>query len=96
LPALGVAVVAGALVFAVGARDETVLGVAAIAGVVLGAVAALTGLAASYLVVDWADLGVAEDVGRFARWHGPAVAVVQALLPVAACCPVVLALQTAL
>jgi hypothetical protein len=59
-------------------------------GAVVAAVAALTGLAASYLVVDAAP----EHTGGPAR--GWALPVVQAVLPLAACAPVALAIQTVL
>lgn len=59
-------------------------------GAILGAVAALTGLAASYLVVD-AHPGHAAGPAR-----GWALPVVQAVLPLAACAPVALAVQTVL
>jgi hypothetical protein len=62
-------------------------------GAVVAGVAALTGLVASYVVVGaTAD----DDPGgepRFSRWVLP---VIQVALPVAACAPVVLALQATL
>ena len=59
---------------------------AVIFGAILGTVAALVAIAGSYITAE------AEVTGRRAA----ALAVVQALLPIAACAPVVLALQTAL
>jgi hypothetical protein len=59
-------------------------------GAVLGAVAALTGLAASYLVVDGR---LDASAGSARSWALP---VVQAVLPLAACAPVALAVQTVL
>jgi hypothetical protein len=61
---------------------------AVIFGAVLGTVAALVAVAASYVVVE-TDPG--EGRGRVLG-----LSVVQALLPIAACAPVALALQTAL
>ena len=60
---------------------------AAIYGGVVGAVAVLVSLAASYIVVQ-ADRS-ARDPRRRSRWALP---VIQALLPVAACAPLALAL----
>jgi hypothetical protein len=57
-------------------------------GAVLGAVAALIAVAASYVVVE-TDPG--DGRGRLLG-----LSVAQALLPIAACAPVALALQTAL
>ena len=59
-------------------------------GAALGAVAALTGLAASYLVVDAPP---EHSTGPARGWALP---VVQAVLPLAACAPVALAVQTVL
>lgn len=63
-------------------------------GAVVAGVAALTGLVASYVVVGATAEGdqPAEDQ-RFSRWVLP---VIQVALPVAACAPVVLALQATL
>jgi len=61
---------------------------AAIFGAVLGTVAALVAVAASYVAVE-------TDPGD-GRGRAPALWVVQAVLPIAACAPVALALQTAL
>jgi hypothetical protein len=58
-------------------------------GAALGVVAALGGLAASYLSVE----SPAETAGPARVWALP---VVQAVLPLAACAPVALALQTVL
>lgn len=63
-------------------------------GAVVSGVAALTGLVASYVVVEATatdDEPVAEQ--RFSRWVLP---VIQVALPLAACAPVVLALQATL
>jgi hypothetical protein len=62
---------------------------AAVLGAVLGLVAALGALAASYLSVG----SPAETAGPGRQWALP---VVQAVLPLAACAPVALALQTVL
>ncbi|NYJ04954.1 hypothetical protein [Petropleomorpha daqingensis] len=56
-------------------------------GGVLGAVAALVAVAASYVAVETEPTGRARAAG---------LSLVQALLPIAACAPVALALQTAL
>ena len=63
-------------------------------GAVVSGVAALTGLVASYVVVE-ATATDDEPAGeqRFSRWVLP---VIQVALPVAACAPVVLALQATL
>lgn len=63
-------------------------------GVVVSGVAALTGLVASYVVVE-ATATDDEPAGeqRFSRWVLP---VIQVALPLAACAPVVLALQATL
>ena len=63
-------------------------------GAVVAGVAALTGLVASYVVVG--ATATDDDPGgepRFSRWVLP---VIQVALPVAACAPVVLALQATL
>ena len=64
-------------------------------GVVMGGVAALTALVASYVVVEATAAGRRARRGRAAvsRWVLP---VIQVALPIAACAPVVLALQAAL
>lgn len=63
-------------------------------GVVVSGVAALTGLVASYVVVE-ATATDDDPAGeqRFSRWVLP---VIQVALPLAACAPVVLALQATL
>jgi hypothetical protein len=63
-------------------------------GAVVSGVAALTALVASYVVVEATagDDGPAEEQ-RFSRWVLP---VIQVALPLAACAPVVLALQATL
>jgi len=63
-------------------------------GAVVSGVAALTGLVASYVVVE-STATDDEPAGeqRFSRWVLP---VIQVALPVAACAPVVLALQATL
>lgn len=86
---LALAVVAGALVAFLGrgaggpADGLTAL----IYGAVLAGVAALTALAASYLAVE------ASSDTRLSPW---AIAVVQAVFPIAACAPLALALQSVL
>lgn len=66
-------------------------------GVVVAGVAALTGLVASYLVVEATapddDHDEAAEWQRFSRWVLP---VIQVSLPLAACAPLVLALQATL
>ena len=64
---------------------------AAFAGGLLGATAAVTGLVAGYVVAE-----AETDGARSPGLRGWAFPVVQALLPVAACAPVVLALHTTL
>jgi hypothetical protein len=59
-------------------------------GAVLGGVAALSGLAASFLALE--EPGH-EDAGPVRGWVLP---VIQAVLPLAVCAPVALALQTVL
>jgi hypothetical protein len=90
LPGLVLAVAAGAAVAAArrgaGSPDDPLTVV--IFGAVLGAVAALVAVAASYVVVE-------TDPGQ-GRNRPLGLSVVQALLPIAACAPVALALQTAL
>jgi hypothetical protein len=89
LPGLLLAVLAGALTgFLRRGAGDLVDGVSAVTfGAILGAVAALVAIAASYVAAE-ADAG-----GRTRR---AALAVVQGLLPIAACAPVALALHTAL
>jgi hypothetical protein len=89
---LALAVAAGAAVAFLGHRAGGVVdGLAALTyGAVLGGVAALMGLAASYLAVEATDAD-AGDVRT--PW---ALAVVQAVFPIAACAPIALALQWAL
>jgi hypothetical protein len=87
-------VVAAAVVLARRGADAGGLGLPAPAaallfGAALGVVAALAGLAASYLSVE----SPAEAAGPARAWALP---VVQAVLPLAACAPVALALQTVL
>src|SRR3954451_20028993 len=77
---------AAAVAFARRGHGDLVDSVSAVTfGTVLGAVAALVAVAASYVVVE-ADVGVG-------RGRAAALSLVQALLPVAACAPVALALQ---
>jgi hypothetical protein len=88
--ALSVVVAAGVAV----ARHGTTAGGlsaprALLLGAVLGGVAALGALAASYLSVE----SPAETAGPSRAWALP---VVQAVLPLAVCAPVALALQTVL
>jgi hypothetical protein len=89
LAGAGVAVVAAAIGGGTGAAKGLVF------GAVLAAVAALVALAASYLVVDATAVETDdEDIARpSAAW---ALAVIQVVLPVAACAPVALALQEVL
>jgi hypothetical protein len=62
-------------------------------GAMLGAVAALTAVAASYLVVEATD-GAGGGLGRYGTlWSLP---VVQVVVPIAATAPVALALQSML
>lgn len=92
-----VAVLAGAAV-AFARRGDGLLGGGVLAGAgatliygsVIGVVAALTGLAASYVVLD---VPPEHSTGPGRGWALP---VVQAVLPLAACAPVALAVQTAL
>ncbi|MCW2634225.1 MAG: hypothetical protein JWQ99_592, partial [Blastococcus sp.] len=94
-----VAVLGGAGVAVLGATTGHLAGArsAAVYGLALALVTALVALAASYVVVEaTADGGdrVAGDAARpFSPW---ALAVVQAVLPLAASAPVALALQAAL
>jgi hypothetical protein len=99
LAGVGVAVLGGAGVAVLGATTGHLAGArsAAVYGLALALVTALVALAASYVVVEaTADGGdrVAGDAARpFSPW---ALAVVQAVLPLAASAPVALALQAAL
>jgi hypothetical protein len=87
---LVLAVAAGALVAVVRRGVGGVEGAlsSVIFGAVLGAVAALVAVAVSYVVVE-------TDRGE-GRGRAIGLPLVQALLPIAACAPVALALQTAL
>jgi hypothetical protein len=96
LPGLAVSVLVGAVVAYLGRElAEPTGGPAALAyGAVLGLVAGLVGLAASYVVVELtADGRVGPGDDATSPW---VLAVVQAALPLAACAPVALALQTVL
>jgi hypothetical protein len=89
-----VAVLAGALVAFLGRDAGNLVDplAAVIFGAVLGGTAALTALAASYLVVEASDVDRPGD-----EQHSPWVlSVIQAALPIAACGPVALALQAVL
>ncbi|MGY1752941.1 hypothetical protein [Blastococcus sp. SYSU D01042] len=94
---LAVLAAAGAAVLAAGTGDALDAERALVHGGVIGGVAALTGLVASYLVVEATpaadDGGPGAGEQRFSRWVLP---VVQVALPLAACAPVALALQAAL
>ena len=96
LPGLAVSVLVGAVVAYLGRGcAEPAGGPAALAyGAVSGLVAGLVGLAASYVVVELtADGRVGPGDDATSPW---VLAVVQAALPLAACAPVALALQTVL
>ena len=101
LVGLFLAVLAGAAVTFLGRDAGTVLdGVAAVVyGAVLGIVASLTALAASYVVVaaNAEDAPEGDDgracEPRFSAWALP---LIQVVLPLAACAPVALAMQTVL
>jgi hypothetical protein len=96
LPGLATAVLVGAGVTFLGrGLADPAGGPAALAyGAVLGLVAGLVGLAASYLVVELtADGRIGTGDEATSPWI---LAVVQAALPLAACAPVALALQTVL
>jgi hypothetical protein len=94
---------AGAAVLAAGVAGDVLDGERSVVhGVVVAGVAALAGLVASYVVVeatadddpdDPDDPDEAAEEQRFSRWVLP---VIQVALPVAACAPVVLALQATL
>jgi len=91
-----VAVVAGAGVAFLGQGSGGPFGGLAslVYGAVLGGMAGLVALAASYLVVEATSTpdGSSPD-GTVSPW---ALAVIQAVLPVAACAPAALALQSVL
>jgi hypothetical protein len=96
LPGLAVSVLVGAAVTFLGRGLAEPAGepAALVYGAVLGLVAGLMGLAASYVVVELTAQdrpGTADDATS--PWI---LAVVQAALPLAACAPVALALQTVL
>jgi hypothetical protein len=94
LAGLVLAVLAGAgVAFLAGATSGLPGGASALGyGAVLALVAALTGLAASYVVVE--STAVEHDEARpFSLW---ALAVLQVVLPLSACAPVALGLQAAL
>jgi hypothetical protein len=96
LAGLAVAVLVGAAVTFLGrGLAEPAGGPAALAyGAVLGLVAGLMGLVASYLVVELTAAGrTGPGDDATSPWT---LAVVQAALPLAACAPVALALQTVL
>lgn len=100
LAGLVVAVLAGAAVAYLGrdagnALDATA---AVVYGAVLGMVASLMALAAGYMLVAARETGPTEDDGpacepRFSGWALP---LLQVVLPLAACAPVALAMQTVL
>ena len=81
-----VAVLAGAAVVVLRRGDGDVLA-GALQGALLGAAATLTGLVAAYVVAEAVGRGAPSSSAR-------AFPVLQASLPVAACAPIVLALQT--
>ena len=91
---LALAVVAGACVGLLGrAAGEVSSGVAAVGyGAVLGAVTGLVGLVASYVAVEAATASTQATAAPI-PW---AMSVIQAVLPIAACAPVALAMQTVL
>ncbi|HEY0508480.1 MAG TPA: hypothetical protein VGD12_10445 [Blastococcus sp.] len=105
LLALVLAVAAGAGVGFLGqAAGEVSDGLIAVGyGAVLGAVVGLVGLVTSYVVVEAGAAQLADarrqqgavvgDGGRVLPW---ALSVIQAVLPIAACAPVALAMQAAL
>jgi hypothetical protein len=92
---LGAAVLAAVGVAVLGADRAELLDVpgAVLFGGALGVVAALTAVAASYVVVDSGAAPAADDDERVGGWVAP---VLQVVLPLAACAPVALALHTAL
>ncbi len=99
---LAVAAAAAVALLAAGTGDALDAPRSLVHGVVIGGVAALTALAASYVVVEATSghagalsgdtTGTAEEQ-PLSRWVLP---VVQVALPLAACAPVALALQAAL
>jgi hypothetical protein len=100
LTGLLLAVVAGAVVAFLGRESGNALdGVAAVVyGAVLGMVAALMALAAGYVVVAAHGEDAPDDDGpacepRYSVWALP---LLQVVLPLAACAPVALAMQTVL
>jgi hypothetical protein len=101
LAGLLLAVLAGAGVAALGWGSGGVLGGSAAAlvyGAVLGLVAALTALVTSYVVAAATAEDAPQEDGapgepRYSAWALP---VIQVVLPLAACAPVALALQTVL
>jgi hypothetical protein len=100
LAGAGVALVGGALGGATGAGPGHLTEelAAVIYGAVLAAVAALMAVAASYIVVEATAVEDGTEDGdlavpRVSPWP---LAIVQAVLPLAACAPVALALQAAL
>jgi hypothetical protein len=90
---LAVGAAAAVAFAAAGAGDALDGGRALVHGVLVGGVAALAGLVASYVVVEATPEEAVPGEQRFSPWVLP---VVQVGLPVAACAPVVLALQAAL
>jgi hypothetical protein len=95
LTGLALAVVAGAAVGYLGQSSGDPLP-AVIFGAVLGLVAALTAVAASYLVVEVTsadDPRAHEDPEATSPW---VLGGIQAVLPLAACAPVAVAMQTVL
>jgi hypothetical protein len=88
---------AGAAVLAAGVAGDVLDGERSLVhGAVVAGVAALAGLVASYVVVEATaddDPDEAAEEPRFSRWVLP---VIQVALPVAACAPLVLALQATL
>jgi hypothetical protein len=102
LPGLVLAVLAGAAVGVLGGATSGGLlsrTDAAVYGAVLAAVAAFVALAASYVVVESTALpqdGAEEQPAHPPAFSPWALAVLQVVLPLAACAPVALALQVAL
>jgi hypothetical protein len=90
---LVLSVVAGALVAVLGRDIGGPAGAvpALVAGTVLAGVTAMVGLVASYVVVE--ATGSPDADPTLSSW---ALSVIQAVLPLAACAPVALALQTVL
>jgi hypothetical protein len=95
LAGLLAAVVAGTAVGLLADADSTFGRMAAlIEGAAVGMVAALIGLAASYVVVEAETSG--DETHPDSGWRGLALPLIQAVLPLAACAPATLALQTVL